>query len=86
MQQLMSVSLIYDDIKDELQSETEMGKELETKRPEETTDKRMSRQTDRQTERGRQTNRLRDGALKCENSLNAHKLFIEGTWHIEQRG
>lgn len=29
---------------------------------------------------------MRDGALKCENSLNAHKLFIEGTWHIEQRG
>lgn len=51
MQQLMSVSLIYDDIKDELQSEqTDGEKELETKRPEETTDKRMSRQTDRQTE------------------------------------
>lgn len=48
MQQLMSVALIYDDIKDELQSEqTDGGKELETKRPEETTDKRMSRQTDR---------------------------------------
>lgn len=84
----MSVPLIYDDIKDELQSEqTDGGKELETKRPEETTDKRMSRQTDRQTEgEGRQPNRLRDGALKCENSLNAHKLFIEGTWHIHQRG
>lgn len=53
MQQLMSVALIYDDIKDELQSEqTERGKELETKTPEETTDKRMSRQTDRQTEWG----------------------------------